>query len=62
MIEPFDVEAVVRDAPRARSELRWGKQVRGVQVFLPAASPKLVSRLLEVAWRRRAPRGSAAKA
>jgi hypothetical protein len=56
MIEPFDVEAVVRDEPAACSELWWGKQVRGVRVFLPAASPELVRRLLEVAWRRKAPR------
>jgi hypothetical protein len=61
MIEPFDVKAAVREEPGACSELRWGKQVRGVQVFLPAASPQLVGRLLEVAWRRKAPR-SAAKA
>ena len=55
MIEPFDVEAVVREEPAACSELWWGKQVRGVQVLLPAASPELVGRLLEVAWRRKAP-------
>jgi hypothetical protein len=61
MIEPFDVEAAVRDEAGACSELRWGKQVRGVQVFMPAASSQLVGRLLEVAWRRKAPR-SATKA
>ena len=62
MIEPFDVEAVVRDEPAACTELWWGKQLRGVRVSLPVAPPELVGRLLEVAWRRRAPRRLDARA
>jgi hypothetical protein len=56
MIDPLDVESVVKVAPSACSELLWGKEVRGVRVDLRAASPKLVGDLLEVAWRRRAPK------
>lgn len=62
MIDPFDVEAVVRDEPAACTELWWGGRLRGVQVVLPAATPELVRRLLEVAWRRKAPRPRSAKA
>jgi hypothetical protein len=56
MIDPLDVESVVKVAPSACSELHWGKEVRGVRVDLRAASPKLVGDLLEAAWRRRAPK------
>ena len=56
MVDPFDVEAVVRAAPEACSELHWGKEVRGVTVDLRRASCKLVGDLLEAAWRLRAPR------
>jgi hypothetical protein len=56
MVDPFDVDSVVREEPEACSPLRWGKQVRGVQVTLASASPALVANLLEVAWRRKAPR------
>lgn len=56
MIDPFDVEGVVRANPDACSELWWGKEVRGVKVGLKAASPQLLGDLLEAAWRRRAPR------
>lgn len=55
MIDPFDVDAVVRENPDACSQLWWGKEVRGVQVTLPKAAPKLVAALLESAWRRRVP-------
>jgi hypothetical protein len=56
MIDPLDVESVVRVAPSACSELRWGKEVSGVTVDLRYASPRLVGDLLEAAWRRRAPK------
>ena len=56
MIDPLDAESVVRVAPSACSELYWGKEVRGVRVDLREASPRLVSDLLEAAWRRHAPR------
>ena len=56
MIDPLDVNPVVRDEPEACSELRWGKKVSGVRVDLGRAAPKLVGDLLEAAWRRKAPR------
>ncbi len=56
MIDPFEVDAAVREDPAASSELWWGKEVRGVRVDLKRASPRLVGDLLEAAWRRRAPR------
>lgn len=56
MIDPFDVDGVVRDDPAACSELRWGKKVSGVRVNLKEASAELVGDLLEAAWRRKAPR------
>lgn len=56
MIDPFEVEAVVRAEPQACAELWWGKEVRGVRVDLHRASRKLVGDLLEASWRRRAPR------
>jgi hypothetical protein len=56
MVDPFDVDAVVREDPKACSPLHWGKEVRGVQVTLANATPALVANLLEVAWRRKAPR------
>jgi hypothetical protein len=57
MIDPFEVEAVVRDDPDACLPLLWGKQVRGVRVELRVAEPELVRDLLSSAWRRKAPRG-----
>lgn len=56
MIDPLEVESVVKVAPSACSELHWGKEVRGVQVDLRRASRRLVGDLLEAAWRRRAPK------
>jgi hypothetical protein len=56
MIDPFDVEAAVRESPLALTPLRWGKEIAGVQVTLAKAPRKMVAGLLESAWRRRAPR------
>jgi hypothetical protein len=56
MIDPLDVDGVVRDDPAACSELAWGKRVSGVQVNLNEASAELVGDLLEAAWRWKAPR------
>jgi hypothetical protein len=56
MIEPFDVDAVVRAEPESCAELLWGKEVRGVRVSLPKASPAMVDELLRVAWKRKAPK------
>ena len=56
MIDPFDVDAVVRENPESCSQLWWGNEVGGVQVTLPKAPRKLVTALLESAWRMKAPR------
>ena len=56
MIDPFDVEAVVREDPDACEELRWGKEIRGVRVSLNKAGSSMVETLLETAWRRKAPK------
>jgi hypothetical protein len=56
MIDPFDIDGVVREAPDACQELRWGKRVAGVRVTLPNAASKMVEALLRSAWRRKAPK------
>jgi hypothetical protein len=56
MIDPFDVDAVVRAEPESCAEILWGKEVRGVRVSLPKASPAMVEELLRVAWKRKAPK------
>ena len=56
MIDPFDVDAVVRAEPESCAELLWGKEVKGVRVSLPKASPAMVEELLRVAWKREAPK------
>jgi hypothetical protein len=56
MIDPFEVDGVVRENPKSCEELWWGKQLKGVRVSLRQASPQVVEALLEMAWRRRAPK------
>jgi hypothetical protein len=56
MIDPFDVDAAVREQPDSCAQLLWGREVRGVRVSLDAASPELLGDLLAAAWRRRAPK------
>jgi hypothetical protein len=56
MIDPFDVDAVVRADPESCAELLWGKEVRGVRVSLPNAAPAMVEDLLRAAWGRKAPK------
>jgi hypothetical protein len=56
MIDPFDVDAVVRAEPATCAELSWGKEVRGVRVSLFKASPAMVEELLRAAWTRKAPK------
>jgi hypothetical protein len=58
MIEPFDVDAAVRENPDSCEELLWGKEVRGVRVSLRDAAPEMVETLLRSAWRRKAPKGA----
>jgi hypothetical protein len=56
MLDPFDVEPVVRDDPETCEELMWGKRLAGVRVSLNHAAPTMVKSLLEAAWRRKAPK------
>lgn len=56
MIDPFDVDGVVKEDPAACEPLLWRKQLRGVRVKLRVASPELVQDLLAAGWRRKAPR------
>ncbi len=56
MIDPFDVDAVVRADPESCEPLLWGKEVRGVRVSLPKAAPAMVEELLRTAWQRKAPK------
>jgi hypothetical protein len=56
MIDPIEVDGVVRAEPRASTVLKWGNEVAGVRVDLKQASRRLVGDLLEAAWRRKAPR------
>ena len=56
MIDPFEVDAAVREQPDSCEALLWGREVRGVRVRLDAASLELLGDLLEAAWRRKAPK------
>ena len=56
MVDPFDVEPVVRNDPATCEELMWGKRLAGVRVSLKHAAPIMVKSLLEAAWRRKAPK------
>ena len=55
-VDEHAARAVVAQDPAAFEELRWGKQLRGVRVNLPAADEATVLELLEEAWRRKAPK------
>ncbi|GAC1504280.1 MAG: hypothetical protein NVS1B3_00670 [Candidatus Dormibacteraceae bacterium] len=56
MIDPFDVEPVVREEPGSCKELWWGKQLVGMRVSLKQAAPTMVNSLLDAAWWRKAPK------
>lgn len=56
MIDPFDVDAAVREDPAVCHELKWGKDVKGVKVSLDGATPRMVEALIAAAWRRKAPK------
>jgi hypothetical protein len=56
MLDPFDVEPIVRDDPASCEELMWGKQLVGVRVTLKQAAPAMVKSLLAAASRRKAPK------
>lgn len=47
-------------APRGLEALHWGKQILGIRIDLHRADPAEVMRLVETAWRYRAPKRLAA--
>ncbi|HEX7769167.1 MAG TPA: MmcQ/YjbR family DNA-binding protein [Dokdonella sp.] len=51
---------VLATAPRGMEALHWGKQILGIRVDLRTADPRQVARLVETAWRYRAPKRLAA--
>jgi hypothetical protein len=54
------VRAAVRADPKTFEELWWGKKLAGVRVNLQKAKPAAVRELLELSWRRKAPKRSVA--
>ena len=56
MVDPNRILAIVADNPDACEEFWWGQRLRAVQVTLATASSPLLVRLLEDAWRFKAPK------
>ena len=56
MVGPDEAEIAIRAAPEAFETLWWGKRQAGVRVDLAAADIRLLTMLLNEAWRRKAPR------
>ena len=50
-----DRETALELDPEFLEKLHWGKRVVGVRVTLAKAKPRVVTRLLERAWKRKAP-------
>jgi hypothetical protein len=51
-----DREVALELDPEFLEKLHWGKRVVGVRVALAKAKPAVVTRLLEKAWKRKAPK------
>lgn len=49
-------DAALASEPDFLEELRWGRQVKGLRVLLPAARPDVVGKLLAQAWSAKAPK------
>ena len=62
MIDPMEVDGVVRHAPGIAEPLLWGKEVRGARLHMHVATRELVEALVQAAWRHRAPRSLLEKA
>lgn len=54
-VDSEEIDRAIDAAPQVCDEVWWGKKLYGVRVELAAAERKLVTHLLEVAWRMRAP-------
>jgi hypothetical protein len=55
-VDEAEVHACVAENPEAFEPLQWGKRIRGVRVWLAAAAPGQVQKLIAEAWRRKAPK------
>ena len=55
-VDEVEREYALATAPEAFVKLFWGESAVGLRVFLPKARPAAVQRLLQCAWRRKAPR------
>jgi hypothetical protein len=55
-VDEAEARSAVASKPDVYSELWWGKRLSGVRVELGAADRQEVCELLELAWRRRAPK------
>jgi len=56
-VDDQEREQAIELHPEFIEKLWWGKKVLGVRVQLAAAPTAVVRRLLERAWRRKAPKG-----
>jgi hypothetical protein len=56
-VDEHETRAAVAAGGAAYAELWWGKRLSGLRVTLAAANPTEVRELIELAWRRKAPRG-----
>jgi len=55
-VDEDQTAAAIASKPAAFEELWWGKKLSGVRVVLAAADASAVFALVEMAWRRKAPR------
>jgi hypothetical protein len=53
MLEPSRIEALAAEQPGRCEPVHWGRRLAALRIDLRQASPGLVTRLLEEAWRRR---------
>lgn len=55
-VDDVEADAATAEDPGAFEQLRWGRRVRGVRVFLASAPDGGVQELIEESWRRKAPK------
>lgn len=55
-VDEAEARSVAASNPDVYSELWWGKRLSGLRVFLRGADRAEVCELLELAWRRKAPK------
>src|SRR4051812_11174660 len=55
-VGPDEIDPAIAEHPAAVTELWWGKQRVGVRIAVAEAHAEQVGRLLQQAWRRKAPK------